>query len=207
MKRIIVLVFLLLSFITSPGVYADVIDPDQKPVELYYQIININNYPDYVFLIHGNPSPSYQILNSTEFSIYKFSRASVYAISKKDFNPAELENMNHSELDYYFTNNRQVIPSHLEINGSYGTVNQLNPLEKVVIELEITSLNQTHLEIKKTQAKYIYRDGTVKKADFQDQNTIPPEPSFIGSDHTWYFVVASAAFIIILLILMKRRRA
>jgi len=51
----------------------------------------------------------------------------------------------------------------MELEGSYGTVNVANPLSEVLIELEITSLNQTHMEIKKKRILYTYEGGGCKK--------------------------------------------
>ena len=76
---------LILAFNISSA-YADVIEPGKKDIKLSYQISNINSFPIYVFLLHGSPSPSYEILNSSEFSFYKLSTASIYAVKRSSFN-------------------------------------------------------------------------------------------------------------------------
>lgn len=63
----------------------------------------------------------------------------------------------------YFASSTKVIRSDMELEGSYGTVNVANPLSEVLIELEITSLNQTHMEIKKKRILYTYEGGGCKK--------------------------------------------
>ena len=145
------------------------------------------------------------VLNSSEFNFYKLSTVSIYAINKSNFNESALQSINETEQDNYFTNISQVIPSHLELEGTYGTLNKDNQLEKVLVELEITSLNQPHLEIKKTQAKYFYTFGTTKIADFQDQNTTPTEPSSRGGT-LWFSVLPLGALIAILLVLYYRKK-
>lgn len=79
----------------------------------------------------------------------------------------------------------------MELEGSYGTVNGANPLSEVLIELEITSLNRTHMEIKKKRILYTYEGGGVKSADYQDQNTTP-QPDIIPV-RCWYDLVFRTA--------------
>jgi hypothetical protein len=54
--------------------FADVIEPGMKEVKFYYNILNIDKYQDYVFLIQGIPSSSYEIINSSEFSFINSSQ-------------------------------------------------------------------------------------------------------------------------------------
>ena len=207
MKRSLILISLaLLWIITASAVHADVIDPGEKNVPLYYKITNIDSYPDYVFLLQGNPTPSFMVLNSSEFSFYKLSTGSIYAVGKTSFNQSELEKMNATQLDNYFNNNTNVIHSNTELKGSYGNVNQSSSLNKVVVELEITSINDTDLVIKKTRAIYFYADGSNKTAQFQDQNTTPtPDNSLNPADILWYFILPLIAVVAVLLIIFRRK--
>ncbi|MEG3224914.1 MAG: hypothetical protein BME94_05125 [Methanobacteriales archaeon Met13] len=68
---------MIFCFLFSPA-YADVIVPGQKNVPIYYVLENINDYPQYVFLLHGSPSPDLVVLNSSSFTFYKFSTARIY---------------------------------------------------------------------------------------------------------------------------------
>ena len=205
MKRILLFLSLILICITMvPVIHADIIDPYHKEVQVYYQIINIKDYPDYVFLLNGNPSPSFMVLNSSEFNFYKLSIASIYAVEKSKYNQTQLENFNSTGLNNYFENSTDVIHSNLELQGSLEGLNSSNSLEKVVIELEITSLNQTQLVIKKTHMKFIYSDGSTKTVDYPDQNTTPSPDTSSNSD-VWYFILPSAALIAIFIILVHRR--
>ena len=101
-----------------------------KEVKIYYQVSNIQNYPDYVFLIHGNPSPSLEIINSNEFTFYKFSTVSIYAISKTNFNENELKNMNESQAQNFLKTDSNIIKSNLTLHESSKTVNINNPLKR-----------------------------------------------------------------------------
>lgn len=207
MKRSLVLIFLfIMSLSTTPAIYGDVIDPDQKEIPIYYQISNINSYPDYVFLFHGNPSPSFTVLDTGQFSFYKLSTVSIYAVNKADFNLSQLENFNSIQLDNYFTNNTSVIPSQLHLKGSYGAVDQTSTLTKVIIELKITSINHTDLIIKKNKIIYIYADGSNKSAEYQDQNITPqPDNNPDTNNNLWYFLLPVMAVIAILMVFLYRR--
>jgi hypothetical protein len=201
---ILIAVLVCLSSLSTAS--ADVINPGEKEVKLYYQITNINNYQDYIFLLHGNPSPSLLLLNSSEFSFYKFSTATIYAAPKSDFNISELNNLNSTEQDNFIENNAKLIPSNLTLEGTYGMVNQASTLEKVVVELEITSLNQSALQITKTRAKYYYLDGSTRTVNFTDQNvTAPPDTSLNAVDILWYFLLPLIAVVALLLLIMRRR--
>ncbi len=202
MKMITFFIITLIS-LSITTVYADVINPDQKQIDYYYQIININDYPDYVFLIQGNPTPRFMVLNSSEFHFYKFSTVSIYAIRKSDFNQGALENMSDVEIRNYFTTNSEVMNSHLELEGTYATVEMYNSLEKVLVELEITNLNSTNFEIKKTRAKFYYSTGEIKTANFQNQNTKPEPGTSVGD--IWVYILPIIAIIAILLIVIRRR--
>jgi|GEM_PF-5370296 len=48
-KLIISLVAILIISALPSVVFADVIEPGRKEVKFYYNISNIDNYPDYVF--------------------------------------------------------------------------------------------------------------------------------------------------------------
>jgi hypothetical protein len=207
MKMYLLLLIAVLVCISSlASASADVINPGEKEVKLYYKITNINNYQDYIFLLHGNPSPSLILLNSNEFSFYKFSTSTIYAAPKSEFNISELNNLNSTEQDNFIENNTKLIPSNLTLEGTYGMVNQASTLDKVVVELEITSLNQTALQIKKTQAKYYYLDGSTKTVIFTDQNvTAPSDTSLNAADLLWYFLLPLIAVVAVLLLILRRR--
>jgi hypothetical protein len=130
LKIIILLYSLLILFSFSSVSYADVIEPGTKEVKIYYNISNIENFPEYVFLIHGNPSPSLEIINSSEFTFYKFSTVSIYAIIKKEFNENNLTDMDNSKAENFLKNDPTILKSDLLLQGSSKTVNINDPLKK-----------------------------------------------------------------------------
>ncbi len=210
MKKKIVFSFISLLFLLSitSVAFADVIEPGMKEIKYYYKVSNIDNYPEYIFLAHGTPSPIMEIVNSSEFSFYKFSTVSIYALKKSDFNENELKNMDDGELENFFKNDPRVIRSDIELQGSYKNVVIANPLDKALVVLEIKSIKENKLEIEKSKVVYAYVDGTLEEEKFKDQNTTP-EPSknsvSFWSDQLFYIIIPILAIIAIGLILIARR--
>jgi hypothetical protein len=206
-KISISLIILFILALSISSAYADVIEPGQKNINLSYKITNINDFSDYVFLLHGTPSPTVEILNSSEFSFYKLSAASIYSVKKSNFNQ-DIMNQNDTTIENYFNNNSDVIHSNLELSGSYGTVNESSNLKSAIIELEIVSANDTSLLIKKSKIIFNFTDGTTQTKDFVNDNTTP-NPSknqHVNIDYLWYIILPIIAAIIIIAILIARRR-
>lgn len=66
-KLVISIISIFILSVTSQVVFADVIEPGMNEENFYYTISNINKYLDYIFLIYGTPSPSYELINSSYF--------------------------------------------------------------------------------------------------------------------------------------------
>lgn len=199
---------LLITLLTFSSVsYADVVEPGMKNIKIYYEINNIQNYPDYVFLIHGNPSPSLEIVNSSEFSFYKLSTISIYALSKSGFNENELKNMEDSAINNFLQNNSNLIKSDLVLEGASKSVSINDPLEKIIITLNINSINGKTLNITKSKITYIYNDGNREEETFKDQNSTP-EPSKNSTsfwvNNLFYIILPLLAIIALAVILIKR---
>lgn len=199
---------LLITLLTFSSVsYADVVEPGMKNIKIYYEINNIQNYPDYVFLIHGNPSPSLEIVNSSEFSFYKLSTVSIYALSKSGFNENELKNMEDSAINNFLQNNSNLIKSDLVLEGASKSVSINDPLEKIIITLNINSINGKTLNITKSKITYIYNDGNREEETFKDQNSTP-EPSKNSTsfwvNNLFYIILPLLAIIALAVILIKR---
>jgi hypothetical protein len=209
LKIIVSLCTLLILLAFSSVSYADVIDPGMKDVKIYYQVSNIQNYPDYVFLIHGNPSPSLEIINSNEFTFYKFSTVSIYAISKTNFNENELKNMNESKAQNFIKTQPNIIKSDIILQKSSKTVNINNPLEKILITLNINSIDNETMNVTKSKVTYTYNDGSVQEETFKDQNSIP-EPSknstSLGNDNVFYIVLPLIAILALGVIIIRLKK-
>lgn len=211
-KPIILLTLTLIILTIIPSiVYADVIIPGTKSISWCYEISNMEDYPDYVFLLHGKPMMDYKIVEPDEcFSFYKFTTVSIYAVEKSKFNENELKEKNYTEIENYFTNNPNVIPSDIQLGSySYRTVKENDPLEKAVTTLQIISLTGNNLHVQKSKITYTYTDGTFEEKPFQVQDVIP-EPSKKAIipwwfAEFWYIILPVLAAAIIAAILLSRR--
>lgn len=203
-KLVVSIISIFILSVTLPVAFADIIEPGMKEVKFHYTISNIDKYPDYVFLIHGTPSPTYEIINSSEFSFYKLSTVSVYAIKKTNFNETELSGS--ANFDSYFKNNPDIIKSNIKLDGSYKQVNINDPLEKAHVILDITSINGSTMEINKSKVIFTYTDGTSQEERFKNQNTTP-EPSNKSNLalELWYIVIPILAIIAIVIIIISRK--
>lgn len=206
MTKKYLIIFLIISLFSVPSAFADVIQPGEKAIIYDYQLTNIQDYPDYVFILHGMPSPTMEILSSSEFNFYKLSTCSIYAIKKSDFNKINWTKMNETEVELFLMNDSRVARSNLELEGQYGSVSIDNPLESALILLRINSIQGNNLEIQKTKIVYGYNNGQHKEAKFQNQNQTP-EPSTQNSltSYIYYLVVPIIAAIILIYIIAKRK--
>ncbi len=199
--KILILFLTILCFSTFS--YSDVIEPGKKEVKIYYQITNINDYPDYYFFIHGSPTPQLEFINSSEFSFYKFSKVSIYAISKSSFNQKTASNWDS------FKDNPELIKSNLILRDSSKAVNSYDPLDMMLITLKINSINNKNINISKLKVLYQYTNGKIQEETFNDQNIIP-EPSannsLTSNINLFYIILPLLATLGIVLILVKRSK-
>jgi hypothetical protein len=207
MRKKYLIIFLIITLLFIPFASADVIQPGEKAINFDYQLTNIQDYPDYVFILHGMPNPTAEILNSSEFSFYKLSTCSIYAIKKTDFNKINMSKMNDTEVETFLMNDSRVARSNLELEGQYGSVGIDNPLESALVLLRINSIQGNNLEIQKTKIVYTYDSGPSVEKTFQNQNQTP-EPSTPGNPFTkyiYYIIVPIIAAIILIYIIAKRK--
>jgi hypothetical protein len=142
---------------------ADVIEPGQKTIPISYQLSNIQDYSDYVFILHGTPNPSMEVLNSSEFSFYKLSICSIYAVPRTVYDSVQLDEMNETQVEQFLTNDSRVARSNLQLDGTYGTVSDSNPLQSALIMLKINSIQGNDLDIEKTSILYSYEMVKLRK--------------------------------------------
>jgi hypothetical protein len=198
-------VFLFLT----PVAFADVIEPGQKVITYDYKLTNIDNFPDFVFILHGSPNPSLEILNSSVFNFYKLSTCSIYAVPKTVFNNVQIDKMNESQVEEFLNNDSRVARSNLELDGIYKTVSSNDPLNSALVLLEIKSINDTHLYIQKTRVIYGYSDGKNDEKTFIVQNETP-EHSDNGSapvNYIYYLLLPILAIIIVSAYIIHRKRS
>ncbi|MBN1331259.1 hypothetical protein JW978_00020 [Candidatus Dojkabacteria bacterium] len=205
MRKNLILLFIIAStsLLFSQKAHADLIVPGTKSVDWCYEISNIDDYPNYVFVYNEERVSDFGVINQGDcFIFYKIGLAGIYAIPKADFDESELDE------DFFAENNPKLIRSNIQLDP-YGSVQWDDPLDKVVITLEILSLDPTSLDIQKSNVTYSYLDGTSEEKPFQSQDAIP-EPSrsnflpgwFMDS---WFIILPVTAIIGIGAVLLIRK--
>ncbi|AUB58942.1 hypothetical protein BK008_11860 [Methanobacterium sp. MZ-A1] len=206
-KSVKILILLLILLSTMGISSADVINPGEKNVPFSYQISNIQDYPDYVFILHGTPNPSIEVLNSSEFSFYKLSTCSIYAVPRNVYNEVQIDQMDETQMSEFLKNDSRVARSSLKLEGTYGNVNEANPLETALIILNIKSIQGNNLDIQKEKIIYGYNNGLKVEKPFQSQNQTP-EPTSPGPswDYYIYFIVLPIIALGIIVFIIIRRK-
>ncbi|MCK9152468.1 hypothetical protein [Methanobacterium alcaliphilum] len=203
-RKINLVFILLIAFVSCNVCWADVVEPGTKEVGLNYQIENINDYSDYVFLAHGIPNPSFQLINSSEFSFYKLSQVSIYAMQKSDYSQLDFSKMNDSSIENFFNNDKRIIKSNLNLSGFYGVVPESNPLESALMVLKIESVNPNQLNITKARMVYSYNDGSSSLENFTDQAVTPePEDRSVLNTSIYSLIILIVILLLVLLFVKK----
>ena len=202
-KLIILFAFVLVFSVFPQAVSADLIIPGTKSVNWCYEISNINDYTDYVFVFNEERVTGHRVINQGDcFSFYKNGLISIYAIQKTEFNESELNR------EFFKENNPKLIKSNIQLNA-FGSVQENDPLQKAVITLDILSLSENSFDIQKSKVTYTYTDGTSEEKVFQSQGTMP-EPSKTAIlpwwfAKFWYVILPIVAIALIGIILLIRR--
>jgi hypothetical protein len=205
MKKGIILLFsMILVFSIFPQtVSADLIIPGTKSVNWCYEISNISDYPNYVFVFNEERVTGHGVIHQGDcFSFYKNGLTSIYAIPKTEFNESELNRK------FFEENNPKLIKSNIHLN-SFGSVKENDSLQKAVVTLDIQSLNKRNFDIQKSKVTYTYTGGTSEEKVFRSQE-IMPKPSKTNIlpwwfAKFWYLILPIAAIVLIGVILLIRR--
>jgi len=203
------LVFLLVLG-TVASVSADILMPGQKSTSFSYEITNMDQYPDFVFLLFGGPLGNVQLLQSGQsFTFYKFAQPSVYAILESKYNASILQ-MNDTEQQLFFENNPDLVPSALVLTAVYTTVPEESPLKSSKVILTIAALNSSHFDLQKTKIIFTYTDGSTEEQAFASPDVLPsPSRSTLGlswANSLWYIVLPGMAVCGIVYVAVKRRQ-
>jgi hypothetical protein len=208
-----ILLILVLALMALPAVNADVLMPGTKGVGYCFRISNIEDYPDYEFVMYGDLVSGLSRITPGEcVSFYKFDQPKIYAFDKNEFEnfkeTAEFDgihNYNRSKaLEYISQAHEGFYASDLEIND-YGTVDESNPLDSVEDIFTIKSLAGNKVEIEKTSVVYTYEDGKTETKPYV--NGERPNPSRkVYLPFSWYLIfIPIAAALLIFWILKKRK--
>ena len=208
---------IMLALLVMPVVYADILMPGTKGVGYCFEISNMGDYPDYVFVTSGNLVGGMQRITPGKcVSFYKFNVQEIYAFEKNEFERfSELVGYTgevYERIDYNLSLAMQYVEqehegfyvSDIEIKG-YGTVDENNPLDSVEDVFAIKSLAGNKLEIEKTAVKYTYTDGKTETKPYANgKRPLPSRKVYLP--FSWYLIfIPIAAALLIFWILKKRK--
>ena len=109
--------------------------------------------------------------------------------------------------EYLIKNNSNIIKSDLKLEGSSKSVNIDSNLEKIIITLNINSIDEKSMNITKSKITYIHNDGSIQEEIFKDQNSTP-EPSKNSTsiiDFTLFYIILPLIAVIALAIILLKR--
>ena len=203
-KRTIILV-LLITIFTFGLVSNSLANPVVVDISLIkYNIANLDIYDDYVFIIYFKGDYKIISLEDMPFLSYK-EYPNMCAIKKDDFNESEIGDTK-EEINNFFESNPKVIK--INFNFIYYIIDLEinNPPEEIVIELKISSINESIMELEMIKIFYHYEDNTI-----QEYTSLPAEledffPNYTVSVYTnleipkfqywltWTIIISSIIF-------------
>lgn len=196
----LVLIIILMSCVST--VSADIIEPGKKLIPVQYKLTNIDDYPNYVFLLYiFAPMIGYsEIKSEKEINGYKFSSASIYAIRASDYRKMEIGDSDEN-IKQFFENNPQLIQSNVRLTFLGKKVPDVDPLVAQIIILEIKELTKAGFSLRLSSIEYRYSDGTIEEVTYQTKDLTPnpiypsdlPEPLSRKVVWAWYCIMPLAA--------------
>ncbi len=212
MKKLIFLTFILSLFLVSL-VSADMAVPGKKFVRYTFEIENMEDYSDYVFLMSAAFMVNGEVINLGEDPhFYKYSQPYIYAVKKDDFSKYDFETLKEDQrLDEYMDNNPDFIKSNLQLKN-YGYTSTFNPLNEAKDILRIEHLDEDSFLLVKDRIIYTYTDGMSETKSYSYGDVNPSRDVYLPS---WtlsalflvaVFISLVALIAIIVLIVRKVRR-
>lgn len=203
LKEITFITIILTFLVFQPLASADVIGPGMKPFDWSYEVENLDQYPDYVFMISedipGQTGPKEIIRNGEEFDFYKNGNVYIYSMKKNEFETQELKNKQIKADD------PRLIKSDIKLDG-YGAIPFFSPLKSIEINLKIKNITENGLNVDVSEAKYDY--GFYTATIEGGKNQVPePNPLILSIGYiTQPIYLAGIAFLGIIIVFIKRYR-
>jgi hypothetical protein len=163
----------LISIALFSSGLADILIKGEKNYNYEYNITNIKDYPDYIFLtssvIHKWEYTS--IINSTTGLFgggYKLDRFRLHAIAASDFDrdlffsQRDQYNPERVNCTEYCQNNSQIATANLALPVAIS-LNESMGVDRIEVFLKIDDITNESLNISRTGMQYYYQNGTVKE--------------------------------------------
>ncbi len=178
----IILIFLLILFI-APIINADLISPGEKPIPVKYQITNINDFSDYVFVsiesMHGFFDCPVKLISEEGViqDYYKNCQISVYAIKRSNFDFDYISNLNLTESYSYLSSSQ-----------AKEVIKNIRTYEEVPIQSPKKSIN------------YYYN---INLNEIKEK----PDKIVVEKNHLYYtYIMLSIIALLAIIIILVRRR-
>jgi hypothetical protein len=212
MKKLIFLSFILTLFLVNL-VSADMVSPGEKYIQYTFEIENLVDYSDHLFILYGEIGTREIIEIGQEFNFYKYSSPYIYAIKKTDFDLEKFEQLKEGDykiMETYFATNPDLIKSDLQLNH-YGVVSEFNPLDKAKDILRIEYLDDGSFLLVKDRVIYTYNDGMSETKSYSSSDVEPSRDVYLPS---WTLsvvfligvLISLAALVTIIVLVVKKVR-
>lgn len=216
------ILFFLLSILFSFPVIvsADIISPMSKGVEYCFQILNIKDYPDYVFISshNGYGSGGFNLIHEGD-CISPYFPETILAIKKYDFDKMSLGTEKEINVfnDPYISireeddkqreiyeekvgalfSSPKLLNSGIEIDGIRETF-IFSDVEKIVDVLRINNIYKNNFELVKSEVIYTYTDGKSDVVKYKNQETMPKPTRIMSVFWIKFILTFLIEFIVIL---------
>jgi hypothetical protein len=175
----ILVLTVLLAFINSPFVLADVLVPGQSPVEYCFQIINVNKYPNYLFVASiGVPwkhdSRDNRIIRQRKcLGLEYVQEADIFAIKKSQVKSNDIITDKEGEkLKSLNSHKFTLIPTTKKIHN-LRTLPSEYGVKKVVDSLEIVAIQPKSLDLRFKEVVFTFNQGKSETKAYQTQDKRP----------------------------------
>ena len=186
----------------APAVRADSIAVGIRPVDYCLTVANIDQFPDYVFLVQVDPVGGWSRVAQGDCldSVYKVASARFYAIRAESFDPVAFAAIrDRAAAERYFS----TTPGMLASSRTFSYLNRvdtLDPRAAIVDVLRVVSVGPDALDIAPESVRYTYRGGRIETLPYQTVNE-RPAPARVPS---WYFTLVPAAGLLGIIALLTR---
>ena len=193
---------ILLTLFKPSLVRADVLPPDESPVNYCFKINNIDKYSDYLIVAHTKSErsdfpQSNKLLDSENCLGLNGYReyAEVYALKKSEINLEEdvISKQTGDEIKDFESKKSKLIPALQKIRP-IRTMKGIYQIDRVAKYYEISEINDRYLRLKNHSITYIYKNNKSETKAYIDEDKFPL-PSNNNTAFLWYVPILGMSLI------------